>query len=274
MNHHWKPKPSSDEQAFETLKIAIDGGSNMINSGEFYGVDPPQANLQMLSRFFKANPDYVDKTLLSVKGGMKIPLHLGQDSSTEGLRRSVENINKELGGYKKMDMFECARVDPKVPIEKVMRDLKALIEEGHFKYISLSECSEKSIRRAAKVATISAVEVEYSPFSLDTEHNGVLAACKELNIPVVAYSPLARGILTGSIKKVSDIPEGDMRLHFDRFKPENFDKNMKLVDQLQAIADRKNAPSHNLLWLGFSLKAFCQFLDLLGKKVWKKLWVL
>lgn len=92
---------------------------------------------------------------------------------------------------------------------------------------------------------------QYSPWSLDIEQNGVLATCKELGIPIVAYSPLGRGFLTGSIRSRSDLPPNDMRLHFDRFSEENFPKNLELVDQFATIARKKGVESSQLAlaWL-------------------------
>lgn len=242
MNHTWAPKQTPDEQAFAAIRASVDAGSTMLNSGEFYGQPEPTLNLQLLRRFYDAHPEYVDKTYLSVKGGLGFKdgaIDFTPNASEENLRRSVTNINETLGGKKKMDMFEMARVDQKIPIADAMRTLLKLRDEGHFKDIALSESAAETIRRAAKVAPIAGVEVEYSPWSLNIEHNGVIDACKELNIPIIAYSPLGKGFLTGSLKSPDDIPEGDHRKHFERFQPGNFEKNLELVDKLVSIAKNK-----------------------------------
>lgn len=151
-----------DEQAFEAIKLAVDSGCTMLNSGEFYSREPindPCRNLRLLARFYEKYPEYVDKTYVSVKGGQARGT-MTPDASEENLRASVTTINKELGGRKKMDLFEMARVDQKNSIEDTMKTLLKLRDEGHFKDIGLSECSEKTIRAAAKVAPIAAVEVE------------------------------------------------------------------------------------------------------------------
>lgn len=142
MNLTWAAKVTSDDQAFETIKTAIDHGSTFINSGEFYG-NPPNgtANLDLLSRFFARYPEYADRVVLSVKGGFNLATY-EPDGSLEGLRKSVTNINEHLlasGGNKKMDLFEMARVDKSRPQEEVMQNMLKLIEEGHFKLIGLSE---------------------------------------------------------------------------------------------------------------------------------------
>jgi pyridoxine 4-dehydrogenase len=128
----------------------------MLNSGEFYGYPEPTLNLQLLNRFYTKYPEYIDKTYLSVKGGM---VDLKPVATEENIRKSVTNINSLLG-VKKMDLFEMARVDPNVPIEDAMKILLKLRDEGHFKDIGLSEASAETIKRAAKVGPVGAVEVE------------------------------------------------------------------------------------------------------------------
>ncbi|KAM0792742.1 hypothetical protein ACM66B_002518 [Microbotryomycetes sp. NB124-2] len=251
MNLTWKPQQTPDAQAFKAIKDSIDAGSTFINSGEFYGMQPNQtANLDLLSRFFEKYPDYADKCFLSVKGGIDLA-QLKPDSSLDALRRSVENIKKHLGSRKQMDLFECARVDKSVPIEEAMKRLMTLRDEGYFKYIGLSEVSAETIRRAAKVAPIAAVEVEYSLAALDIEKNGVLDTCKELNIPIIAYSPVGRGLLTGSVTKKEDIAEGDIRNHLDKFQEENLEHNLKLYYKIKEIADAKNVTTTQIAiaWL-------------------------
>jgi pyridoxine 4-dehydrogenase len=161
------------------------------------------------------------------------------DGSPEGVRRSVENCVKILDGKKKIDLFQCARVDTEVPIETTIGTLAELVKEGKIGGISLSEASAETIRRAAKVHKVSAVEVEVSLWQDHILTNGVADACFENGIPVVAYSPIGRGFLTGQIQSLDDLPEGDFRRQFPRFRPENFDKNLQLVHEIQEIAHRK-----------------------------------
>jgi len=200
-----------------------------------------------LNRFYNQYPEYKDKTYLSVKGGL---VNMSPDASEENLRKSVTNINSILGG-KKMDLFEMARVDKGRSIEDAMTVLVKLQSEGRFKDIGLSEVSADTIRRASKIGKIAAVEVEYSPWSMDIEQNDVLATCKELQIPIVAYSPLGRGFLTGQIRKLEDLPEGDNRRHYDRFQPGNFETNLKLVEKIEGIAKSKGVTPAQLClaWL-------------------------
>ncbi|KAK9469076.1 NADP-dependent oxidoreductase domain-containing protein [Lipomyces arxii] len=238
MGFTWRPTSTPDEQAFATMKRAIELGANFFNSGEFYGQPVPTLNLDLINRFFTKYPEYADKVVLSVKGGLDNKT-LVPDGSPEGIRRSVMNILSHLGGVKKLDLFECARVDPKVPIETSVAAMAELVKEGLISGISLSEVKAETIRRAAKVATIAAVEIEFSLWSLEAREIKVLETCAELGILVIAYSPLGKGFLTGQVRSRADLPEGDLRLHMDRFSEENLPINLELVDEVVELAAKK-----------------------------------
>ncbi|KZT71736.1 Aldo/keto reductase [Daedalea quercina L-15889] len=245
--------PAPDEQCFEAIKAGVDalppGTKMLLNSGEFYANDFGTGNLELLARFFEKYPSYADKTFLSVKGGAK---GLGPDASPENLRRSVDNINKALRGTKKLDLFECARVDPNVPVEESIKTLAGLIKEGKFDHIGMSECSAASLRRGNSVYPIAAVEIEVSPWSYEEETKKVIATAQELGIAVVAYSPLGRGFLTGSIKSVDDLPENDIRRRLTRFGEEYIKHNLTLVEALKAVAVKKGCTPGQLsiAWVG------------------------
>jgi len=245
----WTPNPVPYDQAFEAIKAAVDampsGVKLFINSGEFYGQGFSATNLDLLAAFYEKYPECADKTFLSVKGGVNLT-NLHPDGSEENLRRSVDNINKHLRGTKKLDLFESARVDPKVPIEESIGTLHKLIGEGKFAYIGMSEASSATLRKAHAVHPIAAVEIELSPWSYEDEAKEVIATAKELGIAVVGYSPLGKGFLTGQIKSRDDIPEGDMRLHLDRFTEEGFQHNFKIVEGLNKIAERKGISTAQL----------------------------
>jgi len=245
----WTPNPVPYDQAFEAIKAAVDampaGVKLFINSGEFYGQNYSTTNLDLLAAFYEKYPECADKTFLSVKGGINLTTRRA-DASEEGLRHSVDNINKHLRGTKKLDLFECARVDPNVPIEESTKILSKLIEEGKFSYIGTSETKSETLRKAHTVHPIAAVEIELSPWSYEDEAKKVIAAAKELGIAVVGYSPLGRGFLTGQIKSREDIPEGDFRLHLDRFSEEGFKYNFRIVEGLTKIAERKGISTAQL----------------------------
>ncbi|KAH9946006.1 aldo/keto reductase [Epithele typhae] len=162
--------PLPDEEAFEAIKAGVDsmpaGVKLMLNSGEFYGPNCSPANLQLLSRFY----------------------------ATENLRRSVTTINAELGGIKKMDLFEMARVPSN--------------DEGHFQHLGMSECSAKTLEKAHSIHPVSVVEIEVNLWSYEEETKKVIATSKELGCGsgiLVRIKPLGRGFLTGTIKSPKDL---------------------------------------------------------------------
>lgn len=150
-----------------------------------------------------------------------------------------------------IDLYYMHRADKTQPIEITVKAMKELQDEGKVKHLGLSEVSASTLRRACNVAHIDAVQMEYSPFSLEVEQMGLMSACKDLGVAIVAYAPLGKGLLTGSIRSLSDLAPDDMRRLFPRFSEENFNKNIELVDQLQAIATQKGCTSTQLVlaWL-------------------------
>jgi pyridoxine 4-dehydrogenase len=218
------------------MRAALAAGANFWNGGELYGT-PEHNSLHLLNRYFTEYPEDAEKVVISIKGCAGP--NFVPDGSEEGVRRSVDNCVKLLGGKKTLDLFQCARVDPKTPIETTIAALAACVKEGKIKGISLSEVRAETIRRAHKVHPICGVEVEFSLWATDILTNGVAATCAELGIPIVAYSPLGRGFLTGDIKSVDDLPEGDRRRMMPRFQPDVFPKNLELVTELEKLAKKK-----------------------------------
>jgi pyridoxine 4-dehydrogenase len=184
---------------------------------------------------------------------------LQPDGSPEFVKKSVNHCLEMLGGRGRIDMFECARRDPNVPLEQTLCALAELVNEDEIGGVALSEVSADTIREAAKITKIVAVEAELSLWSTEPLTNGIAKACAELHIPIIAqvtlnlkifskqavnyldsYSPMGRGMLTGRIKSFEDIPDKDIRKLLPRFQPENFENNMKLVKELEAIATKKS----------------------------------
>ncbi|KAI1803482.1 Aldo/keto reductase [Daldinia bambusicola] len=222
--------------AVKVLKTALEQGANLWNGGIHYGT--PEANsLHLLKYYFEQYPEDASKVVLSIKGAFT--LQTGPDGSPEGIRASVEEALRILGGTKTIDVFECARVDPKVPIETSIKTLAELVKEGKIGGIGLSEVSANTIRRAHAVHPISAVEVELSLFTPDPLHNGIADTCHELGVPIVAYSPVGHGWLTGSLRTLADVPAHDYRRMLARFQPGVFEQNRKLVEAVERIAARK-----------------------------------
>ncbi|EIM92841.1 aldo/keto reductase [Stereum hirsutum FP-91666 SS1] len=244
-----KPDPLDDITCFKAIKASLDsvpaGAKMLLNSAEFYGRSPPTSNLELLSRFFEKYPEYAEKAFLSVKGATKADSMM-TDNSPENLKRSVDTCIAALRGMKKIDLFECARVDPKYRIEDTLQVLSGFVKERKFDHIGLSECSAETVRRANKVWPIASVEIEISPFSYEDETKKVVETCKELGIAVVGYSPIGRGLLTGTINKADDLPEGDYRKHFSRFQEGNVEHNAAIVDALTSIAKKKNVSTTQL----------------------------
>ncbi|KAF2126683.1 Aldo/keto reductase [Dothidotthia symphoricarpi CBS 119687] len=232
------PFPQTErEVAVQCLRSALEQGANLWNGGIHYGT--PEANsLHLLKYYFEKYPEDVEKVVLSIKGayGSKT----GPTGSPEAIRASVEEALQGLGGMKTIDVFEMARVDPNTPIETSVKALAELVEEGKIGGVGLSEVSASTIRKAHAIHPIAAVEVELSLFTPDPLHNGIMDTCHELGIPVVGYSPVGRGWLTGQYKKVDDLPPNDFRHMFPRFKPEVFDQNYKLVEAVTKVAERKD----------------------------------
>ncbi|KAL2161518.1 hypothetical protein VTH06DRAFT_8080 [Thermothelomyces fergusii] len=232
----FRPDKISDEQAFASIKAAIEAGCNYLNGGEFYG--PPDHNsLTLLNRYFAKYPEDRDRVVLNIKGCI-LP-GLRPDASPAGVRASVENCVRLIGGKGLIHQFEPARKDPGVDIETTVAALQEQVEAGNIGGITLSEVSAATLRRAARVARIEAVEVELSLWCTEPLENGLAEACAELDIPILAYSPLGRGMLTGAIKSFDDIPEGDYRRMVPRFQPDVFETNLRLVREVEKLAARK-----------------------------------
>ncbi|KAF9877448.1 pyridoxal reductase [Colletotrichum karsti] len=233
----WDPVEYS--AAVKVMKTALEQGANFWNGGIHYGT-PTANSLHLLKHYFEQYPEDASKVVLSIKGAYDAKTHT-PDCSPEGIRASVEEAVRVLDGVKKIDVFECARVDPKVPIETSIQTLAELVKEGKIGSIGLSEVSAATIRRAHAVHPVAAVEIELSIFTPDVLSNGVADACHELGIAVVAYSPVSRGLLTGEFRKPEDLPSNDMRHMLPRFKPEVFSQNFKLVEAVEKIAKRKGS---------------------------------
>lgn len=223
-----------DEEAIKTMKAALEAGTTFWNGGDFYGT-PERNSLHLVKAYFTKYPEDVDRVVLSIKSGSGA--HGPLDASRAGVRASVASCASVLEGVKKIDIYECARKDPNVDIEVTVAALAELVAEGAIGGIGLSEVGAETIRRAAKVHPIAAVEVEVSLWVTDILSNGVAVTCGELNIPIVAYSPLGRGFFAGKYKTFEDLPK--IMHMFPRFQPGAFEHNMKLANEVEAVAKKK-----------------------------------
>jgi pyridoxine 4-dehydrogenase len=175
------------------LKAALESGLSLWNGAEFYGT--PECNsMTLMKAYFTKYPQDAEKVTLVIKGGVNPATHRS-DGSPQGTRRSLDNILEQLGGTKKLDGFAFARRDPDTPLEVTFGVIqKEYIDTGKLGAVYLSECSVATIHEAAKVAKIGAAEVELSMFSPDILTNGITEACAQHNIPILAYSPMGRGV--------------------------------------------------------------------------------
>ncbi|KAL8831109.1 MAG: hypothetical protein Q9191_001058 [Dirinaria sp. TL-2023a] len=241
----WRANPPPEEQAFEAMRAAIKNGSTCWNGGEFYG--PSDYNsLVLLERYFEKYPEDAEKIVISIKGGLN-PKTNKIDASPENTRRTIDDSIAQLKGRKKLDLFEFGRRDPAVSMEATY-DLinKEYVQTGKLGGISLSEVRAETIHEAVKYTKVLAVE--YHRFSTDVLENGIAAACAQYGIPLIAYSPIGRGMLTGEFKKFEDIPAGSLltQFNFPRFQKGNFEINLQLVEKVEAIAKKKGCTSAQL----------------------------
>ncbi|KAI1274255.1 NADP-dependent oxidoreductase domain-containing protein [Xylaria sp. FL0933] len=228
----------SHDDAIKSLKAAVDNGANFWNGGLFYG--PPDANsLVLLKDYFTKYPEDASKVVLSIKGAYN-PITNTPECKPESIRAAVDEALRLLDGTHPIDLFECARIDPEVPVEDMVKTLVELIKEGKIGSYGLSEVNANTIRRAHAVHPCAGVEVEISLFSRHAlEKGGIVDTCHELGIPIIGYSVLDRGWLTGQLKTRADLPKDDVRHHYPRFQPGAFEQNVKLAEFVEGVAKKK-----------------------------------
>lgn len=227
-----------EADAIRTLHRAVDIGVTFFDTAEVYG---PFDNEILVGKAMKGRRD---KVVIATKFGFKIadegegPSRMvGVDSRPEHLKAVAESSLGRLG-IEQIDLFYQHRVDPNVPIEDTVGAMAELVKQGKVKALGLSEASAATIRRAHKVHPIAAVQSEYSLWSREPEAD-VFAVCRELGIGFVPYSPLGRGLLTGTISKPDELSANDWRKGLPRFQPENMDANAVLIATLKGLAADK-----------------------------------
>ncbi|MEF0939984.1 aldo/keto reductase [Rhizobium sp. BR 362] len=236
---------TDDDESIRTLHRAVDLGITFFDTAETYG---PFTNEVLVGRALKP---VRDRVVIATKFGFKLDLEksgpaamIGVDSRPEHVKEVAEASLKRLD-TDVIDLFYQHRVDPNVPIEDTVGAMAELVREGKVRALGLSEASAATIRRAHAVHPIAAVQSEYSLWSRDPEEE-VLAACRELGIGFVPYSPLGRGFLTGAIRNMSDLAADDFRRNVPRFQGENFDANAALVAKLEALAKDRGVTAAQL----------------------------
>jgi aryl-alcohol dehydrogenase-like predicted oxidoreductase len=238
----------SKDEGIRLIRAAVERGVTFFDTAEIYG---PFTNEEMVGEALRPVRDQV---VIATKFGFRIDpatnRQAGTDSRPEHIREVCDASLKRLG-VEVIDLLYQHRVDPNVPIEDVAGAVKDLIQEGKVKHFGLSEPGAQTVRRAHAVQPVTALQNEYSLWTRGPETNGILEACKELGIGLVAYSPLGKGFLTGAMNKDTKLGEGDFRNILPRFTPEAMEKNQALVDLLKRIADEKKATPAQiaLAWL-------------------------
>jgi aryl-alcohol dehydrogenase-like predicted oxidoreductase len=223
--------PADHSTNLAVLNHALDIGINFLDTADMYGVG---RNEQLLSEVLKTRRSEV---VLATKFGFV----RGANGEAIGINGTPEYVaaacdaSLERLGVEQIDLYYQHRVDPKVPIEDTVGAMAQLVKAGKVGYLGLSEASGNTLRRASKVHPISALQSEYSLWTRDAESDS-LAACRELGIGFVAYSPLGRGFLTGAIQSLDQLAKDDWRRQNPRFQSENFDRNKALVQAVTAIA--------------------------------------
>lgn len=238
--------PSDDEQSLATLAAALDLGINFFDTADMYGVGH---NERLLGRFLKGRRDRI---ILATKfGNVRGPNgeRLGV-SGTPDYVRSACDASLERLGIDTIDLYYQHRVDPKTPIEETVGAMKGLVEAGKVRFLGLSECSVATLRKAHAVHPITAVQIEYSLWSRDPEEE-MLAACRELGVAFVAYSPLGRSFLTGAVTSPDTLAADDFRRANPRFSGDALKANLSLVEALKDFAGAKGATSAQiaLAWI-------------------------
>jgi aryl-alcohol dehydrogenase-like predicted oxidoreductase len=228
--------PLEQSAAIKLLHEAIELGVEHFDTAEMYGIGG--ANETLLGKAFvnRRNRVFI-ATKFGPKRDFETGEFLGLDGSRENCRRAVEGSLQRLR-TDVIDLYYLHRVDPSVPIEETVAAMAELVSEGKVRAIGLSEASGETIRRAAQIHPISAVQSEYSIFSRDIEAE-VIPACLEVSASLVPYSPLGRGMLTGRFK-TEILGEGDWRLTTPRYQGDAYAANVALVDEIEAVASTKS----------------------------------
>lgn len=237
---------TDDAESIRTIHRALDLGVTLIDTAEIYG---PFINETLVGQAIK---DRRDQVVLATKFGMVShagggPGHL--DSSPANIRTAVDGSLKRLE-TDHIDLYYQHRVDPDTPIEETVGALSELVSEGKVRYIGLSEAWVGTVRRAHAVHPITALQSEYSLWTRDQEAE-MLPILRELGIGFVAYSPLGKGFLTGKIRSIADLADDDFRKTNPRFIGENFERNQRIADEVEAVAAEVGATPAQvaLAWL-------------------------
>ncbi len=234
--------PSDEDESIATIDHALDQGINFLDTADMYG---PYKNEELVGRAIKTRRSEV---VLATKFGIvrdpANPAVRGVCGRPDYVRSSCDGSLRRLG-VEVIDLYYLHRVDPSTPIEDTVGAMAELVRAGKVRHLGLSECSAQTLRRACAVHPIAALQNEYSLWTRDPEQE-LLAACRELGVGLVAYSPLGRGFLTGQLKRFEDLAADDFRRISPRFQGDNFGKNFELAEAVQTAARSKGCTAAQL----------------------------
>jgi aryl-alcohol dehydrogenase-like predicted oxidoreductase len=241
MSEFYDPKQMDDAESIKVIHRYFDAGGNFLDTADMYGCG---RNETLIGRAIAGRRDQV---ILATKfANCRGPNgeFLGVRGDAQYVKECCDQSLKRLG-VDVIDLYYQHRVDPKTPIEETVGAMAELVKAGKVRYLGLSEAAPATIRRAAKVHKIAALQSEYSLWTRETEDE-ILPTVRELGIGFVAYSPLGRGFLTGAFKTIDDLAPDDFRRHSPRFQGENFAKNLDLVAKIQELAEAKGCTPSQL----------------------------
>ncbi len=240
---------TDEKQAIETIHYALDNGVNLLDTADIYGYGD---NERLLAKALIGRPR--NQAVIATKCGIvrdpNDPMVRGLNGSPEYIRQSVEDSLSRLGtDY--IDLFYLHRVDPNVPIEDSVGAMSQLVAQGKIREIGLSEASADTLRRANAIHPLAAVQTEYSMVSRDVENNKVLAACDQLGVSFVAYSPLCRSLLTEVMANTNAFAKDDFRQFLPRFNEDNLQANQHAIAAINQFAEDKQCSlaQLSLAWL-------------------------
>jgi len=236
-----------DEERFKVLDAAHAAGCTMWDTADLYGDSE-----ELIGKWFKKTGKRDEIFLASKFGFIAMTGPKVIDGSPEYARKALDKSLSRLG-VDCIDLYYLHRADPSVPIEHTVGAMAEFVKEGKVKHLGLSEVSAATLRRAHAVHPIAAVQVEYSPFTLDIEDPKIalLETCRELGVAIIAYSPLGRGFLSGLYRSPDDLDPEDFRRMVPRYNATNFPNILKIADGLADIGKKYNASSSQvaLAWL-------------------------
>ncbi len=241
MSEFYDPKQMNDAESIRVIHHYLDAGGNFLDTADMYGVG---RNEELVGKAIAGRRDAV--VLATKFANVRGPKgeFLGIRGDAKYVKECCDASLKRLG-VTHIDLYYQHRVDPKTPIEETVGAMAELVTAGKVRHLGLSEASPATIRRAAKVHAIAALQSEYSLWSREPEEQ-ILPTLRELGIGFVAYSPLGRGFLTGQFKTFEDLPADDYRRQSPRFQGENFQKNLALVEQIKQLAASRKCTAGQL----------------------------